>query len=100
MTYISPTTKDNQELRQCLSYFFPVYSYSSPGNQNRVQKVSFYGDQCRDSSNTLCDQIFISTFDKAARMREDLDEDEEMISLHQFGLLMLDWTDPQKAAEM
>lgn len=40
------------------------------------------------------------TFDLAARMHEDLDEDQEMISLHQFGLLMLDWTNPQKAAEM
>ena len=97
--YISPTTKDNQELRQCLSYFFPVYSYSSPGNQNRVQKVGFYGDHV-EISNTICDQIFISTFDLAARMREDLNEDQEMITLHQFGLLMLDWTDPQKAAEM
>lgn len=33
-------------------------------------------------------------------MREDLNEDQEMITLRQFGLLMLDWTDPQKAAEM
>ena len=36
----------------------------------------------------------------AARMHEDLDEGQEMISLHQFGLFMLDWTNPQKAAEM
>ncbi|KAF8814695.1 ARM repeat-containing protein [Phlegmacium glaucopus] len=82
LMYISPTTKDNQELRQCLSYFFPVYSYSSPENQIRVQGV------------------FIIAFGGAARMHEDLDEDEEMISLHQFGLLMLDWTNPQKAAEI
>jgi hypothetical protein len=33
-------------------------------------------------------------------MREDLEEDEEMITLHQFGSLMLDWMNPQKAAEM
>lgn len=51
-------------------------------------------------SNTIWDQIFISTFDLVARMREDLNEDKEMITLYQFGLLMLDWTDPQKAAEM
>jgi condensin complex subunit 3 len=97
--YISPSTKDNQELRQCLSYFFPVYSYSSLENQNRVQKVGFCGDYV-ETSDTICDQIFISTFDLAVRMREDLDEDQEMITLHQFGLLMLDWTNPQKAAEM
>jgi condensin complex subunit 3 len=41
----------------------------------------------------------MSTFDLAARMREE-NEDQEMITLHQFGLLMLDWTDPKKAAEM
>ena len=97
--YISPSTRDNQELRQCLSYFFPVYSYSSPENQNRVQKVGFCGDYV-ETSNIICDQIFISTFDLAVRMHEDLDEDQEMITLHQFGLLMLDWTNPQKAAEM
>ena len=51
-------------------------------------------------SNTIWDQIFISTFDLVARMREDLNENKEMITLYQFGLLMLDWTDPQKAAEM
>jgi condensin complex subunit 3 len=53
-----------------------------------------------ETSNTICNQVFMSTFDLVARMREDLNEDQEMITLHQFGLLMLDWTDPQKAAEM
>ena len=70
---------------------------------NRKSKQSpesrFYGGHV-ETSNTICDQIFISTFDLAARMSEDLNEDQEMITLHQFGLLMLDWTDPQKAAKM
>lgn len=44
--------------------------------------------------------VFMSTFDLAARMHDDLDEDQEMISPYQFGLLMVDWTNPQKAAEM
>ncbi|KAF8155928.1 nuclear condensing complex subunit [Crassisporium funariophilum] len=82
LMYISPTTIDNQELRQCLTYFFPVYSYSSASNQNRMQS------------------IFISTFDLAVRMHEDLDDDQEMITPYQFGLLMVDWTNPQKAAEV
>ena len=82
LIYVSPNTADNQQLRQCLSYFFPVYSYSLPANQLRMQSV------------------FMSTFDLAARMHEDLDEDQEMISPYQFGLLMVDWTNPQKAAEM
>ena len=39
LVYVSPETASNQELRQCLSYFFPVYCYSSPANQRRMQKV-------------------------------------------------------------
>jgi condensin complex subunit 3 len=39
VSYLSPDTADNQELRQCLAYFFPVYCYSSPVNQRRMQKV-------------------------------------------------------------
>ena len=41
MAYVSPYTSDNQELRQCISYFFPVYCYSSPINQQNMQKVCF-----------------------------------------------------------
>ena len=40
LVYVSPQTAQNLELRQCLSYFFPVYCYSSPANQRRMQKVS------------------------------------------------------------
>ena len=39
LIFISPETAENQELRQCLSYFLPVYSYSSQANQNRMRKV-------------------------------------------------------------
>ena len=40
LIYLSPDTAENQELRQSLSYFFPAYSYSSPGHQHLMQKVS------------------------------------------------------------
>jgi hypothetical protein len=69
------------------------------GESKSSPESRFYGDHV-ETSNTISDQIFISTFDLAARMHEDLNEDQEMITLNQFGLLMLDWTDPQKAAEM
>ena len=39
MAYVSPRTSGNQELRQCLSYFLPVYCYSSSANQTRLRKV-------------------------------------------------------------
>lgn len=39
LLYFASETADNQPLRQCLSYFFPVYCYSSPINQRRMSKV-------------------------------------------------------------
>jgi condensin complex subunit 3 len=39
LLYFASETADNQELRQCLSYFFPVYCYSNPVNQRRVSNV-------------------------------------------------------------
>ena len=38
--YFAPETSSNQELRQCLTYFFPVYCYSSSANQKRMLEVS------------------------------------------------------------
>lgn len=40
LLYFSPETADNQALRQCLTYFLPVYCYSSPDNQRRMLNVS------------------------------------------------------------
>ncbi|KAJ3782510.1 nuclear condensing complex subunit [Lentinula aff. detonsa] len=84
LTYISPSTMDNAELKQCLSYFFPVYCYSSRENQNRMQS------------------IFIDAYYLATQMHEVLDneqeEDPRLVSLHQFGLLMIDWMDMTKLA--
>ncbi|KAI5122624.1 hypothetical protein M0805_008713 [Coniferiporia weirii] len=78
IAYMSPETADNQEVRQCLSYFFPVYCYSSSINQRRMQK------------------IFMSTYEELSRMHEELDGEEEMVSPLQAGSLLVDWTDPQK----
>ncbi len=44
------------------------------------------------------EQVFIPTFNSVARMYEDLEEDEEMISPSQFGILFLDWTNPERVA--
>ena len=40
LVYFAPETVDNLELRQCLSYFFPVYCYSLSANQKKMQEVS------------------------------------------------------------
>jgi condensin complex subunit 3 len=41
LLFLSSDTVTNLPLRQCLSYFFPVYCYSSPLNQRRMQEVGF-----------------------------------------------------------
>ncbi|KAH9921582.1 nuclear condensing complex subunit [Amylocystis lapponica] len=79
LMFISPETATNQELRQCLSYFFPVYCYSSPANQRRMQK------------------IFIPLYEQLTVAYKEWDGDEEMITPAQVGIMFVDWTDPQKA---
>ncbi|KAL5480828.1 YCG1_1 [Sanghuangporus weigelae] len=77
--YVSPTNVDNQELRQCLAYFLPVYCYSSPTNQLRLQSV------------------FVRTLDLIFQTYEELEDDQDMITPLQFGQLLIDWTDASKA---
>ncbi|KAL4248656.1 CND3 (condensin subunit 3) family protein [Abortiporus biennis] len=80
LAYMSPQTVHNQELRQCLSYFFPVYSYSSGENQKRMQAM------------------FISIFNQLRTVYQEWDGEEDMISPSQIGLMFVDWTDPLKAS--
>ena len=40
LVYFAPETVDNLELRQCLSYFLPVYCYCNSANQRKMQEVS------------------------------------------------------------
>ncbi|KAI9449685.1 nuclear condensing complex subunit [Lactarius psammicola] len=79
LIYLSPDTAENQELRQCLSYFFPAYGYSSPTHQRLMQ------------------EIFLPVFDQLSKGRRELDEGQEMVSSAQVCAMFVDWTDPQKA---
>lgn len=79
--YLIPSTAGNQGLRQCLTFFFPVYSYSSPLNQKRIQEV------------------FIPVYLELKRIRGELDEDEEMIGAAQIATMFMDWTDPLKLSK-
>ncbi|KAK8850500.1 hypothetical protein IAR55_004418 [Kwoniella newhampshirensis] len=80
LLYFSPETAENQPLRQCLTYFLPVYCYSAPENQRRMLS------------------IFSDTFGMLSQLAEEI-EDEEMPPLAQMGLMMVDWLDPQKMVE-
>ncbi|KAL1732156.1 nuclear condensing complex subunit [Schizophyllum commune] len=81
MAYVSPATAGNLELRQCLSYFFPVYCYSSAENQLRMQKV------------------FNMAFNLMARAYEELEGEQDMVTPQQFGMLFVHWTDPEQLME-
>lgn len=80
LVYISPDTAGNQELRQCLSYFLPVYAYSSPANQQRMR------------------HIFIPLYEKLTKAHREWDGDEEMVTPQQVALMFVDWTDPIRAS--
>ncbi|KAG2136706.1 nuclear condensing complex subunit [Suillus clintonianus] len=80
--YLAPDTIDNQEVRQCLSYFFPVFCYSSAVNQRRMQR------------------LFIQLFETLAPETRKVDENQDMVSPAQIAAMLVDWTDPQKAIEV
>ncbi|KAF8547377.1 hypothetical protein OG21DRAFT_1479489 [Imleria badia] len=82
VAYLSPDTAENQALRQCLAYFFPVYCYSSSVNQNRLRQVS------------------VPIFEQLAEATRGLDDDQEIVSPAQITGMFVDWTDPQKAIEV
>lgn len=79
LLYFSPETADNQPLRQCLTYFLPVYCYSSPLNQRRM--LDIFGD----------------TFAMLSQLREEFEDATDLLPLSQMGLMMVDWLDPHKA---
>lgn len=64
LVYMSPETTNNQALRQCLSYFLPVYCFSSAACQRRLQRVniSHYSKGRRYRSLTLLLHFVRSSF--------------------------------------
>ncbi|XP_006463480.1 hypothetical protein AGABI2DRAFT_208301 [Agaricus bisporus var. bisporus H97] len=76
VAYVSPDTVGNQEVRQCLSFFFMRYSTAHPRNKTRLQS------------------IFISAFDTILRMNESLDDGQTMVAPEKMGEMLLSWTDP------
>lgn len=81
IAYFDPSTQGNPGVRQALSYFLPVYSYSRRENQNCMRSIAM------DAMHSLFN------------IHEALDgEDEEsdMVSLNTIGAHLVDWTDPRK----
>lgn len=81
VAYFDPSTQGNQGVRQTLSYFLPVYSYSRKENQDRMRSVAM------DAMHSL--------FNIHETLDGD-DENSEMVSLNTIGAHLVDWTDPRK----
>jgi condensin complex subunit 3 len=80
--YFDPSTAHNQGVRQALSYFLPVYSFSRKENQDRMQKVSL--------------DAFHKLFEIHETLDDDVDAETDMVSLATIGAHLVDWTDPRK----
>ncbi|RDX45406.1 hypothetical protein OH76DRAFT_1420865 [Lentinus brumalis] len=81
LAYVSPDTANNQELRQCLSYFLPVYSYSSAANQDRMRR------------------IFIPVYDQLTKAYAEWDGEDDMVAPAQIVNMFVNWTDPLHASQ-
>ncbi|KAF9648455.1 ARM repeat-containing protein [Thelephora ganbajun] len=78
LLYVTPETSDNLELRQCLSYFFPVYCYSNSENQRKMK------------------ELFLPLFAQITEMYSELEEGQTMVNPLQLASMLVDWMDPEK----
>ena len=96
LLYVTPETSDNLELRQCLSYFFPVYCYSNAENQRKVKEVS-RSARLFDYIYLPLDQLFLPMFAQITEMYSELEEGQTMVNPLQLASMLVDWMDPEKA---
>jgi condensin complex subunit 3 len=80
--YFDNSTSQNQGVRQTLSYFLPVYSFSRRENQDRVRKVSV--------------EVLRRLFEVQETEDEDAEHEVESVSLSTVGAHLVDWTDPRR----
>ena len=80
--YFDPSTAHNQGVRQTLSYFLPVYSFSRKENQDRMRRVSM--------------DAFHKLFELQENLDDEIDAEAEMVGLSTIGAHLVDWTDPRK----
>jgi len=83
ITFFDPETSSNNQLRQALSYFLPVYCHSRQENADRMVQVA------------------TGVIARLGTLREAFVEDEaadegEMVTLTVVAGLLVDWTDPRK----
>ncbi|KAJ7352471.1 nuclear condensing complex subunit [Mycena albidolilacea] len=77
MVYFSPYNVDNQELKQCLTFFAHMYSRSTAKNQQTMR------------------EIFIYIFQKLSKLRDE----EDLLSLASVANMWIEWTDPTQVQD-
>ncbi|CAG8487553.1 10782_t:CDS:10 [Ambispora gerdemannii] len=75
--YFNSETVENLRLRQCLSYFLPVYCHSSHENQ----------------------KIFVPAFMELNRIHMNKSKSQEMTPPIQIAQQLIDWTDPNQVVK-
>lgn len=78
LTYLGPDASAHQPLRQCLSYFLPLFCSSHARHQRMIQRV------------------FCDAFDVLAAVYEDRDAQARMVPLSQMALQLADWCNPER----
>ncbi|KAL6695174.1 nuclear condensing complex subunit [Trichoderma pleuroticola] len=83
IAYFDPASSTNQTVRQALNYFLPVFCFSRLENQNLMRKVSLV------ALHSLLNL-------REGLEDDDVDVEEDMVSMTTIGACLADWTDPRK----
>lgn len=83
VAYFDPSSAENQTVRQALNYFLPVFCYSRAENQALMQSIAL------DAIHALFNV-------REGLEDDDVDVDEDMVSMTTIGACLVDWTDPRK----
>ncbi|KAG6077855.1 hypothetical protein E4U33_001065 [Claviceps sp. LM78 group G4] len=83
VAYFDPFSATNQPVRQALNYFLPVFCFSRAAHQDMMRAVSL---PALHSLLNLRDGLD----------DDDIDVEEDMVSMSAIGACLVDWTDPRK----
>lgn len=81
LVYMSPDTADNQALRQCLSYFLPLFCSSHARHQRIIARV------------------FFDVFEILAEAFDARDPDTPMVPPAQVALQLAEWSSPERLVD-
>jgi condensin complex subunit 3 len=83
VAYFDPSSASNQTVRQALNYFLPVFCFSREENQNLMRSIAL------DAIHALFNV-------RESLEDDDVDVEEDMVSMTTIGACLVDWTDPRK----